>query len=166
QNAETASFEQARRFWAEASYRRTTFKFEFSPWVDLPQPRIFYIWEQGDIDKAREDLLRVTKRHAVLAGGRGYAAQQGLHLLIIDVGNPDNPYEVKALGTIVVPMHVAVGPNFAYVAAGDQGLYVVYIGPPTASVVRQIASTGWLHGVDIAGTTLVTAATRAGIEVY
>src|SRR5262249_35270874 len=73
---------------------------------------------------------------------------------------------VKALGTIVVPMHVAVGPNFAYVAAGDQGLYVVYIGPPTASVVRQIASTGWLHGVDIAGTTLVTAATRAGIGVY
>jgi hypothetical protein len=166
QNAETASFDQARRFWAEASYWRTTFKFEFSPWVDLRRPRIFYIWEQGDIDKAREDLLRVTKRHAVLAGGRVYAAQQGLNFSIIDVGNPDNPYEVKALGTIVVPMHVAVGPNFAYVAAGDQGLYVVYIGPPTASVVRQIASTGWLHGVDIAGTTLVTAATRAGIEVY
>ena len=165
-NAEAASFEQARRFWAEASYGRTTFQFEFSAWVALPNPRIFYVWEQGDIDKTREDLLRVTKRHAVLAGTRVFAAQQGLNFSIVDVSNPDNPFEEKVLGPIVVPMHVAVGANYAYVAAGDKGLYVVYVGPPTASVVRQIASTGWLHGVDIAGTTLVAAATRAGLEVY
>lgn len=164
--AEMATFADAQRFWREASYGRTTLKFEKGPRVNLPKPRNTYVWDSADIDFARDNLLRMTKRWAHIVGTRVYCAHQGGGLAVADISVNNWPQEVARLAPGWVAFHVVVQGSTAFVAADDDGLVTVDVGSATPVQLGQVAFGGRLRGCDVSGNTLVAAAREGGVEVY
>lgn len=164
--AEEAGFDDADHFWREASFDRTSFQFDYTPWIELPRRRNAYIWDGEDIDWARLQYLLWTKRHATVAGSRMFATHQGFRLAQIDVGAPAQPVEDETLMNVKTPMHVAVKGTTAYVVSGLDGLFVIDIGGAVPAVVRHLAPAGRVLACDVEGDTLVLAALDQGIHVY
>lgn len=165
-NNEMNAFNDARRFWQEASYGTTSWAFTFTEWLPLPRERNYYMWQQDDIDDARLSLLQQTKRGQAINGTWLYAAHRLNSLSVVDVTSPTGPTETTAfpLGGTVTAIRV-VG-TVAYVAAGSDGLYVLDLttSPPTA--LMHLPTTGWFHDLDVSGNLIVVAALQDGVRIY
>src|SRR5262249_57895972 len=94
---EMAVFANADRFWREASYQRTSFKFQAGPWVNLPLVRNAYVWDDRDIDWARGEKWRWTRGcpRGVAAGAT--CAHRGGGLSVPDVAVRNGPSESVTL---------------------------------------------------------------------
>ena len=163
---EMAGFNQADRFWREATYSRTSFKYEAGPWVNLPLARNEYVWDHVDEGWARDQLLSLTKRWTQIVGGKAYGTHQGKGLSVVDVAGPNWPSEIARLAPGWMAYHVVVKGNTAFVAAGLDGLIAVNVGGPTPSQMAKVALGGNLRACDWSGNTLVAAALGGGVEVY
>ena len=124
--AEAQTFQQAERFWQEASFGRTTFSTQGLPYIALPKPRNEYVWDDQDVNAARRILLGATRRGAAILGNRAYVAHLGLGLSAVDVSNFFAPVELARVGNFVALDVVASGSR-AYVAADTGGLIVMDI---------------------------------------
>lgn len=167
--AEVTSFQDAKRFWDEASYGRTTLDINTTNWLALPGDWRSYVWDQGDIEWARHRLFDGTKRWSHIAGQRGYIAQGGLGLSIVDLTDRNGPYELSRIPVGKRTYHVVARATLAYVGTEDPGLMVVDVGNASAPVVRgSVAGIGPLWSVDInaAGTTLVGASAWNGLRIF
>ena len=163
--AEAHTFQQAERFWNEASYGRTTFSVQGLPYIPLPKPRNEYVWDDQDVNAARRILLGATRRGAAILGNRAYVAHLGLGLSAVDVSNFFAPVELARVGNFVALDVVASGSR-AYVAADTGGLIVMDISATPMTVVTSVALGGRLQACDLSGATLVTAALEGGLETY
>jgi hypothetical protein len=65
---EIGIFDNARRFWREASFGSTTWLPNYSDWTALPQHHSFYFWGQADVDEVHGNLLRATARPLTRSG--------------------------------------------------------------------------------------------------
>jgi hypothetical protein len=162
---EIKTFEQAQRFWREASYNRTTFGLQALPWIDLPAPRNEYVWDHADVAAARRSLLGATKRRTEIVGTRGYVAHLGLGLSVVDLTNFMQPTELSRVGAWIAH-DVVVRGSRAYVAADTSGLVVLDVSVSPPAILAAVALGSRLRACDVAGTTLVAAALDGGIEVY
>jgi hypothetical protein len=168
---QSLKMENAARFWREASYQKTTFDFVLTSnplWIELPRPMWEYIWNPGDLEWARREYLRSTKRSAVVAGGLLFAIHQGLRLSRVGIADLNAPTEQSTVMNIGAPFHVAVSGTHAYIAAGSDGVFVVNLaaaGGP--AVVRQLPSAGGRPiACDVLGTILAVAALEGGLHIY
>jgi len=174
--SEEANFRAANQWWRDVSYDSTSWAFTFTNWVPLPQDRQFYVWEHGDTVDAQRWLLREAVHRAVVSGTRVYVAHLGFALAIVDATTPALLKELSRASLANQGTGVRVVGQYAYVTAGQAGLYVVdtaLVPPPLPSlpwpdptIITQIPTTAWLHGLDVAGNLLVVAAEDAGIIVY
>jgi hypothetical protein len=163
---EMNTFGQADRFWREATYKRTSFKFEPGPWVNLPLARNAYVWDGADVAWARGELLKLTKRWTQLAGAKAYCAHQGGGLSVADVAVTNWPAEVARLAPGWMSYHVALKGTTAFVAAGPDGLVSVNIGGATPAQLAKVTLGSDLRACDVSGNTLVAAALSGGVELY
>ena len=167
--AERTSFDEAIRFWREASFGKTTFTLSTTDWLQLPRNRNEYVSDQLDIGWARSNLLNSAKRWTHVVGNRAYVAHLGIGLSIVDLTNRNQPIELGRISPGWLSYHVVVRGNLAYVAADTSGLVVVDIANSAAPVVRQnVGALGKVRGVDIdpGGTLLVAAARETGLHVF
>jgi hypothetical protein len=165
-NAEISTFNDARRFWVEATYGATSWAFTFTDWLPLPQNRDFYFWQQDDIDAARRRLLRETKRATRVSGATAYAGHQRLAFVASDVSNPASPTAGNAATLTGAGTGVALAGSRAYVTAGVDGLYVFDLTPATPTPITNRATTGWFHDVSVDGPVCAVAALEDGCLVY
>lgn len=165
-NAEISTFDDARRFWVEATYGATSWAFTFTDWLALPNNRDFYFWQQDDIDAARRRLLRETKRSIQVSGATAYAGHQRMAFVASDVSNPASPTAGNAATLTSAGTGVALAGSRAYVTAGIDGLYVFNLTPATPTPVTNRATTGWFHDVSVDGNVCVVAALEDGCLVY
>ena len=173
---EQANFQAANQWWRSVSYDSTSWNFTFTNWLPLPRDRRFYVWQQEDITDARRWLLREAVHRAVLNGTRIYAAHLGFAMAIVDASTLSTLTELSRASLGNQGTGVVINGQYAYVTAGEAGLYVIDItisphpipGLPWSdpTIVTHIPTTAWLHGLDIAGSLLVTAAEDVGIIVY
>jgi hypothetical protein len=161
--AQAQMMNSAARYWKEVSYGETTFKMVASPsWLELPKPGNDYVWNKLDLDWARTELVHGTKRSAAVAGELLFATHQSRRLSKVDTRQPA---EVASLANIGA-MHVALKGNYAYVAAGTNGLYVVDRTPPGGPVVlTQVPLPGRAVSCDIEGNRLAVAALDGGLHL-
>jgi hypothetical protein len=164
--AEMATFASADRFWREATYGRTSFRFEAGPWVHLPLARNAYVFDDRDVEWARDALLTLTKRHTHIDGQRGYCAHQGGGLAVVDLAGSNWPSEVARLAPGWIAHHVVVRGGTAFVAAGKDGLIVVNVAGSLPVQIAKVTLGGNLRGCDVSGNLLVAAAGDGGVEFY
>ena len=152
-DAEIAGFSDANRFWTQASYGTTSWAFSSTDWLALPGRRDDYMWQQEDVDRARQALLGGTTRSLTVQGGVAYAGRQPGTLAVVDVGTPAAPF--IRVGNALAPggplvTGVRIEGTWAYVTAGFDGLYVLDVSTPNAPTVsRHLAFAGWLEGLDV-----------------
>ncbi|KAH7152846.1 hypothetical protein EDB81DRAFT_868131 [Dactylonectria macrodidyma] len=163
--AEQASFDDAKRWWNEATYGKTTVTFSFAGWFELSGARNDYIWDVPDIEAARRELVVWTKRWTAIDGGRAFIAHQGGFLTISDLGS--NPDILDTLTSNWVARHVAVSSSVAFVVAGTDGLISILVAG-TATEMGRVALGSNLHACDVSadGRVLVAAALDGGVEIY
>ncbi|KAH7157945.1 hypothetical protein B0J13DRAFT_543148, partial [Dactylonectria estremocensis] len=163
--AEQASFDDAKRWWNEATYGKTTVTFSFAGWFELSGARNDYIWDVQDIEAARRELVVWTKRWTAIDGGRAFIAHQGGFLTISDLGS--NPNILDTLTSNWVARHVAVSSSVAFVVAGTDGLISILVAG-TAAEMGRVALGSNLHACDVSadGRVLVAAALDGGVEIY
>jgi hypothetical protein len=159
--------EKAGKFWREASYGRTSFRFSYTNWLELPQDRHAYVWDNTDLEWARREYLMWTKRHAVAYGSTLLAVHQGFKLTDLDITNPAAPWERASVPNLGTPMHVATRGQIAYIASGADGIYVVNLAAPGGpAVVTTLTPPGRMMGCDVAGNVLAVAALDGGLHLY
>lgn len=165
--AEMVTYDQANRFWGEATYapgvRGTTFAFTQAPWVELPQSRNSYIWDDVDIDSRRKTFLTETKRWATATATGVLCAHRGGGLSITNLSNP--LAENGRLAATWVAQHVAVNGTTAFVAAGAEGLIAVDISGTPVELGR-LRTGRYLQACDIVGSVLIAAALEGGVDIY
>jgi hypothetical protein len=164
--SEMATFDSADLFWRQATYKRTSFKYEVGPWVNLPLPRNAYVYDDLDIEWARADFLTQTKRWTQIAASRAYCAHQGGGLTVADVAGTSWPSELARLSPGWIAYHVVIKGNNAFIAAGKDGLVVSNISGSVPVQIAKLTLGGNIHGCDVAGNTLVAAAREGGVEFY
>jgi hypothetical protein len=173
-NDEMASFDDANRFWREASYGTTTWRFDFTDWLALPNTRNHYMWQQEDIDDARRRLLGLTRRgvtvsgQRVLTGALGLAAPIGSSVRVVDASNAAAPavtgrYPIAT----TVATGIAVVGDRAYISTASDGLHVVDVANPAAPTrLAHLPLATYQEDVDATSTVAVVAARENGIFVY
>ncbi len=165
-NSEMATFEDARRFWVEATYGATSWAYTFTDWLALPNNRDFYFWQQEDIDSARLALLRQTKRSADVSGTTAFTGHQRRAFVASDISNPASPSVGNAAILTDACTGVAVAGNRAYVTAGTDGLHVFDLAPATPAAITNRVTTGWFHDVSVDGDICAVAALDDGCLIY
>lgn len=173
-NAEETSFNDANRFWREASYDSTTWRFDFTDWLPLPRSRNYYIWQQEDIDDARRRFLGLTRRgiavtgQTVLTGLLG-SALIGSRVALVDTADPALPsvasrYPVSS----PLPTGIALVGTRAYISTGSDGLHVVDVANPASPsrVAHLPLAAMYAEDVDANATVAVLAARENGIFIY
>lgn len=167
--SESLSFQDAERFWNEASYGRTTVNIGTTTWLALPGDWRSYVWDHADIEWARHRLFDGTKRWSHVSGQRAYVAQGGLGLSIVDLTDRNGPFELSRTAAGKRAYHVMARGTVAYIGCEDPGLMVLDAGNASAPVVRgSVAGIGPLWSIDVnsAGTTLVGASAWNGVRVF
>lgn len=164
-NTEIPRFEQARRFWQEASYGTTSWKFTYTTWLPLPANRDYYMWQADDARFARFRLLEETKRDAVFTGVV-WATHRDNAMAMVNVSNPASPIALSYTGANVGGTGIRITGERAFVTAGAMGLYVFDLvnSPPT--FVKRVPAIGWHCDLDLAGNRLAIAALGAGLLLY
>lgn len=155
--------ERAGRYWREVSYQRTSFRFSYTPWLELPQDRpptfgTAPTWNglAGSICCGPSGMLspragRCGPRATVSSLPRSKSRTRA------------QPAERTGLSSIGTPMHVATRGQIAYVAAGSEGLYVVNLAAPGApAILTRLTPPGRMLGCDVAGNRLAVAALEGG----
>ena len=85
-----------------------------------------------------------------LAGNHAYLACQGAGLVVIDVSNPQSPYEAGYCDTPGTANGVAVVGSYAYVADGSSGLRIINVSDPQSPYeVGNCNTQGRPLGIDI-----------------
>jgi hypothetical protein len=159
-------FGQAGQYWQQASFGSTTWAFESTGWVALPNDRRFYFWQQEDVDDARKALIEQSSRAVAVTGTTVYVGS-GNGLVPIDYSNPMNISfsPGAALGQAASAIRVA-GAR-AYATAGSSGFHVIDITSPLSPhVLGSAGGAGWGADLDVAATTAVVAAREAGLLVF
>jgi hypothetical protein len=167
--AEVASFQDAERFWNEASYGRTTLDIATTGWLELPGDWRTYIWDQGDVEWARHRLFEGAKRWSHISGNRAYVAQGGLGLSLVDLTDRNGPFETSRISIGKRAFHVVTRGTLAYVGAEDPGLVIVDVGNSSAPVVRgSVAGIAPLWSIDLdpAGSILAGASAWNGLRLF
>lgn len=164
QAAEMTGFEDANRYWREATYGRTSFAFASTGWLPLPGPRSRYVWDPDDIAWARRQLVMWTKADAALTGDRLLATHQGFRLTLVGVDGPV-PVERDTVMDIGTPLHVCARGRYAYLAAGTSGIRVVDLAAAPPAAVGTVALPGTSVSCDTTGDLLVVAALEGGLHV-
>ena len=105
----------------------------------------------GDSDPAYH-VARWSAMDVALADDYAYMACGATGLRIIDVGNPQNPYEVGYFDTPGYALGVAVVGSYAYVADRDFGLRIIDVSnPQDPCEAGHFDTTGYFHGVAVVG---------------
>ncbi|WP_411139368.1 IPT/TIG domain-containing protein [Streptomyces sp. C10] len=170
--SEISGFDDANRFWKESSYtpaspNATSWKYTFTDWLDLPDNRIDYVWQQEDIAEARRALFRGTRRSSAVSGTTLYSGHLGGVLSCVDAGNAASPIERSEVVTASLVTGVHVVGTRVYLSAGTDGLQVLdATAPLTPTLLTRVPFAGWLNDLDADGNILVAAAVESGILVY
>ncbi|WP_431955170.1 IPT/TIG domain-containing protein [Nocardia lijiangensis] len=161
----TAKFDEANRFWKEASYGSTTWDFDFTDWLALPNDRDYYVWQQDDIDRARLALFGATRRGSAVLGTTIYSGTRG-GIQVFDASDGTHPVWQREVTMAAMPTGLRVAGSLLYAGCGSDGLYVLDVSAPlTPTMVSRNISSRWLNDLDIDGNLLVAAAWE-GIIVY
>ncbi|HEY9216686.1 MAG TPA: IPT/TIG domain-containing protein, partial [Phenylobacterium sp.] len=160
-NAEIAGFDDARRFWNEASYGSTTWAMTYSNWFALPQNRRAYFWEQGDVDDARLKLLRLSARPLVRSGSSLIHGQLTGWVPIDHPGPLNWNYGLgpASLGSPVLSLKRVGNRLYAGTEAGVLAIYDV-TNPSAATLLGSVpatASPAPIWGIEVVGTVAVLA---------
>ena len=163
-------FNRADRFYQEASYGATSFDFDVTDWLELPQDRDYYIWQAEDIVRAQRDLYHKTRLDIEVIGRRAYLAHQGAGLAIVDVADPDSPSLEGTRGFLQPATAVRVAEGRAYVGVGGNEIHIrVHIldvtDPTSPTELGNLELPGWIADLDRSGDTLYVAAEDAGLRV-
>jgi hypothetical protein len=164
--AEIAQFENARRFWQQASYGSTSWRFDYTQWLPLPANRDYYTWQPDDVYDARRRLFGETKRAAVMHNGFVLATHRDDSMATVNVTAPGGPTSPSYTSVRRHGTGIRVRGSRAFVATGATGFSVFDLNNSPATVVRHVATSGWCCDLDIVGDTLVIAALGGGLLVY
>ena len=119
----------------------------------------------GDSDPARH-VAQWSASDVALAGDYAYLACSNAGLLIIDVSNPQSPYEVGHYNTPGPAYGVAVVGSYAYVADQDSGLRIIDVSNPQSPFEAGYCDTpGWALGVAVAGSYAYVADFGLGLRI-
>ena len=163
--AEKVRFEQARRFWQEASYGSTSWKFTYTDWLPLPADRNYYMWEARDTYFGRRALIDATRRAATMHSGKLFATHIDELMAMVNVNNPSSPFTASTTKT----QHgtgIQIRGDRAFVTGGTSGLWVYDLVNSPATFVTKVATGSCFADLDIAGNVLAVAALEAGLLLY
>lgn len=164
--AERGRFEQARRFWVEASYTSTSWSFVYTDWLPLPADRNYYVWEARDTYFARFALLQATRRSATMRNGQVFATHIDELMVTVNVSNPSNP---TSLSWTSKPLHgtaIQIRGDRAFITAGFDGLWVYDLVNSPATFVKKVSTGAYFADLDVAGSLLAVAALEQGLLLY
>ena len=165
--AERAKFQTARRFWQEASYHSTSWRFDFTDFLPLPADRNYYMWQREDVYDRRRALLEATKRAAVMHNGQVYGTHLDDVLATVQVNNPNAPNPVSYTSKKLHGTGVRIKSGRALVTAGTDGLWVYDLtNSPATYVTKTAAGGGYFADVDVIGNLCAVAALGAGLHLY
>ena len=163
---EKSRFEQARRFWQEASYGTTSWKFAYTDWLGLPADRNYYMWQRDDIYDARRALLHATKRSAVMGAGGVVGTHIDDLLATVRVNNPAAPNPVSYTSKKLHGTGVRLKGDRAFITAGLEGLWVYDLVNSPATYVTKTATGGYFADLDVRGNLCAVAALGHGLHLY
>ncbi len=164
--AEKGRFEQARRFWQEASYGSTSWQFAYTDWLPLPADRNYYIWEARDVYDARRALIDRTRRAATMHNGQLFATHVDEMMVTVNVNNPNSPFSASYTGK---PQHgtgIQIRGDRAFISAGANGLWVYDLVNSPATFVTKVVTGAYFADLDVGGNVLAVAALEAGLLLY
>jgi hypothetical protein len=166
-NEQISRFNNANRFYQEATFGATSFLFDSTDWLALPQNRDFYIWQADDIFRARRSLYRATRVDIKINGAQAYLAHwQGF--TAINISNPSSlsPTGNYALLPPIPATAIHSVGGQAYVGYGTNGIHILNIpasGDPT--VVGSLPDAAWVADLDFSNNILYVAAEDQGLHV-
>lgn len=166
-NAEIARFDQARQFWQQASYGSTSWLFDFTDWLALPNDRDFYCWQREDIGRALLILLKQTRRNIAVSGNRALAGNRTSGVSVLNITDPTAITESGSVATTDVVLGTAISGNLGYACSADGKIYVIDLAASPISIVRTISNPGRIYlELAVQGNLLVVASEARGIEIY
>ena len=163
---EKSRFEQARRYWQEASYGTTSWKFSYSDWVPLPADRNFYIWQAQDTYDARRALIAATRRSATMHNGQLFGTHIDDLMTTVGVNNPNSPSSLSWTSKRLHGTGIQIRGDRAFITAGADGLWVYDLMNSPATFVAKVNAGGYFADLDVAGNVLAVAALEAGLQLY
>ncbi|MEO5880900.1 MAG: IPT/TIG domain-containing protein [Caldimonas sp.] len=162
---EKGRFEQARRFWQEASYGSTSWKFTYTDWLPLPADRNYYVWEARDTYFGRRALIHATRRAATMHNGQLFATHIDELMATVSVSNPTSPFTASYTGK-THGTGIQIRGDRAFISCGTNGLWVYDLVNSPATFVNKVATGAYFADLDVAGNVLAVAALEAGLLLY
>lgn len=169
-----SQFDRTDRFYREASYGATSFDFEVTEWLGLPEDRDFYFWQADDIVRARRALYRQTRLGIAVSDSSVFLAHRAAGLAVIDATDPERLSLEGSHRFLLPATAVRLTAGRAYVGLGsghptEAGTGAVEILDVTdrqaPAPVGAVAVPGWVTDLDLSGDLAIVyvAAERQGL---
>lgn len=165
-NAEKGRFEEARRFWREASYGTTSWKFDYTDWLALPADRNYYMWQPVDTYWGRHRLIDGTKRASTMRNGAFWGTHIDDLAATVQVNNPNSPNPVSYTSKQRHGTGIETRGDRAFITAGTDGLYVYDLVNSPATYVTRVSTGGYFADLDVLGNVCAVAALGHGLHLY
>jgi hypothetical protein len=163
-NTEITGFENARRYWNEASYGSTTWDISYSDWVPLKKDRRTFFWVQADVDDARR-ILMVASSRVLSWVGTSIANGSDNGWIPIEHASPLSWSYLLGPASVGSPiMALKRSGNLLYAGTDKGGFFVYDVTNPGSAVLRGSLNLPGnpIWGIDLVGTIAVAAVRNGG----
>jgi len=103
--------------------------------------------------------------YATAVSGNYAYVGQGQHLVVLDISNPSQPFELGRIHTIDITSDIKISGSYAYVTSDNGGLVIVDISDPAAPTLAGSYDTGYALGVAVSSNYAYVADDENGLVI-
>ncbi|MCD4810439.1 MAG: tandem-95 repeat protein, partial [Methanosarcinales archaeon] len=103
--------------------------------------------------------------YATAVSGNYAYVGQGQHLVVLDISNPSQPFELGRIDTIGIVFDIKISGSYAYIVNDNEDLVIVDISDPTAPTLAGSYDTGYALGVAVSSNYAYVADDENGLVI-